>query len=267
MSFLIFDVDHSLASIGGEKAAEEISSIQPIKITEGIIQIKDVLSKLFIKQSREYSHPLIPQNITHSFYELNDLAKKVQLNGLVIDTISHLFRMDMRAIESKNKSERIELQDWGKLERMYNQFITELIQLPMWVIVNSHISYDKNDLGQFLFYPQLKGSTKEFIGEYFDCILFTRIKNSNNKIHYLFQTKPDSQRFAKDRLDVLEEFIPQNLGAVITRYRQQGIEFPKILVIGESGTGKTKAIRSLSPRKSVQVSDNNNGKAPANLIN
>ena len=27
MSFLIFDVDHSLASIGGDKAAEEISSI------------------------------------------------------------------------------------------------------------------------------------------------------------------------------------------------------------------------------------------------
>ncbi len=136
----------------------------------------------------------------------------------------------------------------------------------MWVIVNSHISYDKNDLGQFLFYPQLKGSTKDFIGEYFDCILFTRIKNSNGKIQYLWQTKPDSQRFAKDRLDVLEEFIPQNLGAVINRYRQQGIE-PKILVVGESGTGKTRAIRSLSPRKSVQVSDNNNGKAPANLIN
>lgn len=267
MSFLIFDVDHSLASIGGEKGAEEISSIQPIKITEGIIQVKNILSKLFVKQSKEYSHPLIPQSLTHSFYKLNDLAKKFQLSGLVIDTISHLFRMDMRAIESRNKSERIEIQDWGKLERIYNQLIIELIQLPMWVVVNSHLSYDKNDLGQFLFYPQLKGSTKEFIGEYFDCILFTRVKNANNKIHYLWQTKPDSQRFAKDRLDVLDEFIPQNFTNIVNSYRQKGIEFPKILVIGESGTGKTRAISSLSLRKSVQVSDNNNGKASLNLIN
>jgi len=265
MSFLIFDVDHSLASIGGEQGAEQISSIQPIKITEGITQIKDILSRLFLKETKQYSHPLIPQSITHSFYKPNDVAENFHLSGLLIDTISHLFRQDMRQLESKNKSERLEINDWGKLERMYNALVSYIIKLPVWVIVNSHISYDKNDLGQFLFYPQLKGATKDFIGEYFDCILFTRVKNSNNRIHYLWQTKPDAQRFAKDRLDVLEEFIPQNFGFVINKYRQEGIEFPKILVIGESGTGKTRAIRSLSSHK--QVSDNNNGRASANLVN
>jgi len=268
MSFLIFDVDHSLASIGGDKAAEEISSFPPIKVTDGIADINNIIYKLFNKEDRVYTHPLIPQSIKHSFFKLNDVAKKFQVSGIVIDTISHLFRTDMRILESKNKSERLEFEGWGKLERMYHLLISDLIKLPIWVIVNSHLSYDKNDLGQFLFYPQLKGSTKDFIGEYFDCIFFTRIKNSNNKAQYLWQTKPDNQRFAKDRLDVLEPFIQQDFGAVINLYKQNGIAYPKILVIGESGTGKTRAIRTLNPKSAtLSVSDSDNGKAPSKFIN
>jgi len=268
MSFLIFDVDHSLASIGGDKAAEEISSFAPIKVTDGIAGINTMIYRLFYKQDREYSHPLIPQSIKHSFFKLNDIAKRFQVSGLVVDTITHLFRQDLRLLESKNKSERMEIQDWGKLERMYNLLISDLIKLPVWVVVNSHISYDKNDLGQFLFYPQLKGCTKDFIGEYFDCILFTRIRSSNNKVEYAWQTKPDTQRFAKDRLDVLEPFIPQDLGLVISAYKQNGIAYPKILVIGESGTGKTRAIRTLSNKSnSLNVSDSGNGKAPSKQFN
>ncbi|WP_448510002.1 AAA family ATPase [Immundisolibacter sp.] len=267
MSFLIFDVDRSLASIGGDKAAEDISSLPPIQITDGITQVNSIIQKLFQREEKDYSHPLISQPIKQSFFKLNDTANKFQVQGLVIDTISHLFRQDMRLLESKNKSERLEIQDWGKLERSYNLLISDLIKLPVWVIVNSHISYDKNDLGQFLFYPQLKGSTKDFIGEYFDCILYTRVKNSNNKSFYLWQTKPDTQRYAKDRLDVLEEFIPQDFGLILNRYRQKGIEYPKILVIGESGTGKSRAIRTLGDKGQYQSVDRNNGKASIKLIN
>jgi len=182
MSFLILDVDHSLASIGGDEAAEKISSFPPMKVTDGISEVSGIIKQLFIKEQREYSHPLIPQSIKHSFFKMNDIAQKFQVSGLVIDTISHLFRTDMRILESKNKSERLEIQDWGKLERMYNKLISDLIKLPVWVIVNSHITYDKNDLGQMLFYPQLKGSTKDFIGEYFDCIFFTKIRSTNNQV-------------------------------------------------------------------------------------
>jgi len=173
----------------------------------------------------------------------------------------------MRLLESKNKSERLEFQDWSKLERMYNLLISDLIKLPGWVVVNSHISYDKNDLGQQLFYPQLKGATKDFIGEYFDCIFFTRIKNSNNQVQYLWQTKPDTQRYAKDRLDVLEQFIPQDFGFVISLYKRNGIEHPKILIIGESGTGKTRAIKTLGNKGHYQVSGNDNGKGSVKLFN
>jgi len=263
----MFDVDRSLASLGGDKAAEEISSFQPFKVNDGVAEINSIIKQLFSKQQREYSHPLIPQSIRHSFFQMNDTAKKYQVSGLVIDTISHLFRTDLRILESKNKSERMEIQDWGKLERIYNKIISNLIKLPVWVIVNSHISYDKNDLGQMLFYPQLKGSTKDFIGEYFDCIFFTKIKNVNNQAQYLWQTKPDTQRYAKDRLDILEQYIPQDFGFVINLYRRNGIEHPKILVIGESGTGKPRAIETLGHLALFPILDRNNDKASTKSFN
>jgi len=262
MSFLIFDIDHSLASIGGITAAEELCSMKPIQINGGLSDLKDVITKLFKKEHVDYEHPLLSEKIKHSRYKLSSTAESFELDGIVIDTISHLFLRDMRILESKNKAERLDLQDWGKLERTYNQFISTLIQLPIWVVVNSHISYDKNDLGQFLFKPQLKGATKDFIGEYFDCILYTRIRNSKDKIEYLWQTKPDTQRYAKDRLDVLDSLMSQDLSTLLHRYNEKGIAHPKILIVGESGTGKTRALLTAKYKLAAVTPSGDNDKVP-----
>ena len=262
MSFLIFDIDHSLASIGGITAAEELCSIKPIQINGGLSDVRDVISKLFRKQHTDYQHPLLTEKIKHCRYKLSSTAESFELDGIVIDTISHLFLRDMRILESKNKYERLDLQDWGILERTYNQFISTLIQLPVWVVVNSHISYDKNDLGQFLFKPQLKGATKDFIGEYFDCILYTRIRNLKGKIEYLWQTKPDTQRYAKDRLDVLDPLMSQDLSTLLHRYNEKGIAHPKILIVGESGTGKTRALLTAKYKLAVVTPSGDNDKVP-----
>lgn len=266
MSFLIFDVDRSLASIGGMKSAETLSSIMPIQITNGLSEVTGVLSKLFTREQADYEHPLIKDRIKQTKFKLSSIAESYGLDGIVIDTISHLFRTDMRILESKNKSERLELFDWSKLDRMYNQFISSLIQLPVWVLVNSHITYDKNDLGQFLFNPLLKGATKDWIGEYFDCILYTKITNTNNGIQYLWQTKPDTQRYAKDRLDVLEPIMPQDFSILLSRYKEKGIPYPKVLVIGESGTGKTRSLMTIRNKASSTQHSKDNGKASATII-
>jgi hypothetical protein len=266
MSFLIFDVDHSLASIGGISATKELCSLKPIQITGGLSEVRDVISKLFRKQHTDYQHPLLADKIEHTCYKLSKTAEEYNLEGIVIDTISHLFLQDMRLLESKNKAERLDLQDWGKLERTYNQFISTLIQLPVWVVVNSHISYDKNDLGQFLFKPQLKGATRDFIGEYFDCILYTRIRNTNNKTYYAWQTRPDTQRYAKDRLDVLEQVMPQDFSILLSRYKEKGIANPKVLVIGESGTGKTRALLTAKYTTAKVTSSGDNDKASTEVI-
>ena len=51
MSFLIFDVDHSLASIGGAPGAAKVSAIQPIRITNNrayILKIKSLLKRRYL---------------------------------------------------------------------------------------------------------------------------------------------------------------------------------------------------------------------------
>ena len=55
MSFLIFDVDHSLASIGGDLGAAKVSAIQPIRVTNGSSQVMGILSSLFTRKEINYA--------------------------------------------------------------------------------------------------------------------------------------------------------------------------------------------------------------------
>lgn len=244
MSFVIFDVDKSLASIGGVNGVEQLSGVKPITINNGIDEIKSIFSKLFIKTTVQEDHPLFSSPIEREIFQMNDKCKELGIEGIVIDTLSHCFRQDMRLLEKANKTGQMEMKDWGKLERMYNDFISKLTSLPMWVIVNSHITYDKDGAtGQFYYAPQVKGSTKDSLPEYFDCVFYTKT-NKDKKI-YTWQTVADSIKFGKDRLDVLDDYIAQDYSVVLQKYREGGVEYPKILTIGESGTGKTRALMTL----------------------
>ena len=248
MSFLIFDADKSLSSIGGYQGAEELSGVQPIPVNDGLATIKTVLSKVMQTKEVVINHPLLDTPMIQTVFQPNELCEKMRLEGLVIDSISHTFRQDMRLLEKANKSGQMEMKDWGKIERMYNDFVAKLASLPIWVIVNSHITYDKDGAtGNFYFNPQVKGATKDFLAEYFDVVIYTKT-NKDKKI-YTWQTQADASKYAKDRLGRSDEYIPQDFNIIINAYKKENILNPKILVIGESGTGKTKALMSLSKGK------------------
>ena len=243
--FLIFDVDQSLAAIGGKEGAKNLSGLEPLVITDGILQIRSFIAQLFRKEVKETKHPIFEGTIKETVVSPTTLCTQLGLSGIVIDTISHSFRQDMRILEKANKSGSLEMQDWGKLERMYNEVVSLIRNLPCWVVVNSHISYDKDQQsGLFYFYPGMKGSSKESIMEYFDLVLYTKASRDGKKV-YTWQTVADSSKFAKDRLNVLENTVPQDFGSIIRKYREKDVPYPKILVIGESGTGKTTALRTL----------------------
>lgn len=247
--FLVFDVDNSLATLGGPKGVSDLAGIAPIRITHGAEQVRGLLRDLFTEKIVEDKHELFDKMVKTVTYEPTPLCQKVGLEGIVIDTLSHLFRQDQRILERANKSGALEMQDWGKLERMYNTLISTVCGLPLWVVVNCHISYDKDQAtGMFYFAPQIQGSTKNTIFEYFDCTFFTKTSKDGRKI-YTWQTYADTSKWGKDRLGVLEPFIPQDFKAVLDAYHKGGVPNPKIIVIGESGTGKTRALRTIIPAK------------------
>lgn len=243
MSVLIFDADKSLASIGGYENCEKQFGIKPISVNNGLKDISDILNNIFVRKEVQETHPLFKEKYTRTVYELKEEAKKLNLEAIVIDTLSHCFRQDMRLLEQANHSGAMEMKDWGTLERKYNAFISRISLLPLPIIINSHISTSKNADGTLYFSPALKGSTADFIYEYFDCIFYT--KPTKDKKKFEWQTFASNVKFGKDRLGLLEDFIPQNYKEVLTKYREQNNPNPKVLVIGESGTNKTRALLTL----------------------
>lgn len=248
--FLIFDVDKSLAALGGKSQIIDLcGGIEPLPVTDGIMQIKGLLDKLFVTKVVERTHPLFETKFSERVCAQTELCVKQGLRGIVIDTISHSFNQDKRILEKANKSGALEMQDWGKLERMYSAFLSLLVNLPVWVIVNCHITYDKDQsTGTFYFAPQVGGATKDNMPQYFDVVLFTKVARAESKKAYNWSTKADSSKFAKDRLDILPPIVEQNFAAILRAYREAGIQYPKIMVVGESGTGKSKALNTINAK-------------------
>lgn len=254
--FLIFDSDKSLSSIGGPVEIQKVSGFPEIPVSGGIMQIATNIGielgqkidpkspTLFSKKEVKTVHPLFPNTTVPSVvYEPAELVKQNGITGIVIDTISHAFAQDMRILEGLRQNKQLEMQDWGKLERMYMGFLEGMKQLPCWVVVNCHSQYDKDQqAGTFYHAPMIKGSTRDNIRAFFDVVVFT--KTSQDKKSYTWQTFADQSRFAKDRLGVLEPNMPQNFKTILERYNAKGYQ-PKILVIGESGTGKSKALTTI----------------------
>lgn len=252
---MIFDADRSLATLGSPRDIISLSGFPEVPVSLGLTQIAANLGidvgqgvkppTLFQKEIVKTKHPLFPNTEVPSInYNPSDLAKKEGITGVIIDTISHVFGQDMRILEAARNSKQLEMQDWGKLERMYLSFLEGIKHMPCWVIVNCHANYDKDQsTGSFYYAPMLKGVSRDRIREFFDVVVYT--KTSSDKKSYSWQTFADTSRMAKDRISVLEPAMQQDFKTIIERYRAKGYQ-PKILVIGESGTGKTKALATLA---------------------
>ena len=253
MKVLVFDVDKSLSSIGGEAdILKATGGLEPFPIHGGVMQVKTLLSRLYERKVVEKEHPIFKYDILKvTEYIPTPLCVEMGLDGIVIDTISTLFVQDKRILEHAKgggADAQLELQDWGKLERMYSQLMSMINGLPCFKIVTSHAAYDKNQAtGAFHYHPDLAGSSKGTIQRYFDCIFYTKVQTALDKKRvYTWITQPENQKFAKDRLGKLKPAIAQDYIPVIQSYQEAGFNDCKILIVGESGTGKTHSLITLN---------------------
>jgi len=251
MKFLIFDTDRSLATIGGkEDILRATGGIPHLPISGGVMQIKEVLDRLWVKSIVEERHELLDIVFRDEVYTPTPAGNQLGLDGIVLDTVSFLFAQDKRILEDKSGGGQLEQRDWGKLERYYTSLFQALSGLPAWVIVNAHIKYDKDsEKGVFVWGPQVQGQTFGNLPKYFDCVFYTKtaIAPTTKERLFSWQTAPDIGKNAKDRKDLMKEnFIPMDHGVVIKKYQDAGIPYPKILIIGDSGSGKTKALTTIN---------------------
>ena len=260
MTSLIFDYDGSLASIGSDETLKRLFGILPIRIHHGLNETKSVIKKLIKPVKRKLEHPLLEDNpIVQEYFELSDKANELQLEAIVFDTASALGFQERNEIKTSRHIETMDQRGWGYYADNLNMFIYNMCSLPIKTIFNVHSDRDKDVGEKVIEYPALKGSCKNEIQKWFDIILFTKVIQdpATKEASYSWLTKPEEGRFAKDRLGVLPAIIPQDFSFIFGKYEEAGIVNPNILVIGESGTGKSKALATMHGNSKKQLNQSN----------
>lgn len=243
MKYLFLDVDKSTATIGGSKGVEQLSGFPPIVVTQGSQQIQKIIDAMFTFTEVKVKHPVLSDEIVSIDVQPKPLMKEHGIQGLVIDSLSHAFNQDKRILEKRNKTGALEMQDWGTLERWWNKLSECIKHMPIWIIGTCHLKYDKDEnSGIFYYAPQLAGATRDNLTQYFDSVYYTKTSKDGKKL-YTWQTYADASKFEKDRTDIAP-IINQDFTIPFQRYKAIGVP-PHIIIIGESGTGKTKSLLTI----------------------
>lgn len=253
--FIAFDTDNSMSSIGGVKEQEEVFGIRPISIVGGCGQLRSYLKNLTIPVKTPLSNQLIElfdmeEGLAGSemSFQFNDKAKELGFTGIIIDTLSTLGFQERKRLMAEKKQTSMNLQLWGDYGDSMMRLVNQLSMVDTTIITTCHIGRGKDENGGPLDLPDLKGAAKEEIARFFDCIFYTYVTRDNKGGYsYMWQTRPDGRRiFAKDRLGVSQAiYVPQDLGPILDGYESQGIN-PKILIIGDSGQGKTRSLSTIN---------------------
>lgn len=242
---LVFDVDRSLSAIGGYAEAERLFGVPPIPVSGGLSQILQVLRGLVRKEVVEERHPLMPEPIQTERLVLNEQAQKLGLKAIVIDTLSIAAEQERELIMKERNLSVMDLQGWGIFGDRAMRFLRILSMFPLTVICTVHIDRARDDLGAMVDAPAVKGSAKYDSARLFDLILYGIVQRGKDGTTWMWRTRPDGRRvLAKDRLGVLPETVPQDYRQVLPPYLERGIA-PKILIVADSGGGKTYSLRTL----------------------
>ncbi len=251
MSFFLLDADKSTASIGGKEGVTDLFGIPPLEITGGTEQIKRIIrEKLSEEVIEEIDHPFFSKvDSKRRVIRLKKKAREKGLNGFIIDSLSTLGYQTREGLKREYKQPSMDLQLWGKYGERMMGLIEILKDLEVPVIVTAHVDRDKDEQGGPIEVPALKGSSKMEAARFFDVIAYTRVtRDRQGNASFAWQIVADNRRSqAKSRLPYPTDtgMIAQDFSLLLNHYAAQGIDNPKILVIGDSGSGKTTSLKTL----------------------
>lgn len=244
-----FSPDRSEASIGGTAGVKEMFGHYPIPISGGLMQVKLLLSHLLTYQETYTEIAGLPDPIPTS-----TLKFKNGCNLLIIDSMSILAtqtklyakRHDLlTGAPLKHPKKQLTINDWGWIGDEFDGFFEKLSELEATVIATAHLNYDKDDSQRMSVLPALSGKAATAILKYFDAVLFATTVIGEEGTEYLWITKQRPMYPAKIRgnLDI-DATIPQDFNLIMPQLKEM-TPYPKILIIGDSGSGKTTSLLTL----------------------
>lgn len=251
MKALIFDADKSLASIGGPDRIRELFGYDPVSVSGGIRQISALLERMTEVKRVKVEHPVFGETgAIEEVYALKDEAREAGLGAIVIDSLSVVGYQEREAIQQEQKLLQLDMQAWGLYGQRLMQFVHRLSRLDIPVVVTSHIDRQTDENGGPIELPAFKGAGKTEAARFFDVICYSKVnRGRKGEASFVWQIIADSRRSqAKSRLQYPTEtgVVEQDLAPIIAHYKEQGLAAPKILIIGDSGSGKTKSLETLA---------------------
>ena len=269
MSWQLLDYDASTGSIGGWKGAEDKLGLRPFTPT-GVTSMKTpaksdirshgfswIYGNMFEPKQIVEEHPFFGENPTgETVWVPKEAARKLNLDGIIIDSVSTMASQELDNIKIRkygSAEAKLLQDDWGVFKSTMMRMWKTLKDTQVSVIGTCHVKRAKDDNQRVVEEPDIAGSSATEMLRFFDAIIYTRIqKTKGGGREYMWQLAPDERRYAKVRADVgveIPAMIPQDFGALFGIFEEIGIQFPKVLIIGESGTGKTRSLATLPVTK------------------
>ena len=256
---IAFDSDSSMASIGGIEKQKEVFGFTPRKVSGGYKEVQLYLAKLFVKEDSavhdELDDLLGESDIKEVKFNLNAKAKAAGVNGIIIDTITTIGFQTRKQIQGAAPA--LEMRGWGTYGDATMRFVNLIKGLNCPVIMTSHLYSDKRGAEgrDSVEVTDLKGAGKTDVARFFDVILYTSVQRGKDGVaKYLWQVTPDEKKilakirgeeFAKQINPTNDAYIPQDLAPILSAY-EKGDHPPKILIIGDSGQGKTTSLSTIN---------------------
>jgi len=267
VTYLLFDYDRSLSSIGGKGGVEDALGLPPIQMTDGVSRFMQTLKSVYRWKEITLNHPVLGEAVQQTERRIvpNEQGQEHDLGGIVVDSFTRLAQYELektaermnaqREQEGKKALDNLSRSWWGNYGERLTRCFAMFAKMDSTVICTAHEAIDSDDVGKRYRTVNMKGAAASKIPEYFDVVAFLGSDgDGKDKDRYVRVTDSPTYRQAKDRLDVLDEkvyfvrggeLVPDALSSVVTTYRENGTPYPNILLVGPSGAGKTLLLGTL----------------------
>ena len=254
---LIYDFDRGLNSLAPDNKVEKVFGYKPRRFvkSDSLINTFDKLHELYIKVEQD-----VLGDVEEEWYRLRE---GVDIDFEVVDSITAFQAQKKRDV--KGTSARLTLPDWGVIGDDIESLVIKLTRTESNVIVIGHTkAMEDSDLGVTRYIPALSGRMREEMQRHFDIVAYTIVTadQESGKRDYYWQVLADERRSAKCRLKEVSEWaaktkglIPQDYDLLWKKIKDGGYENVKMFVLGDSGTGKTYSLRTLSNLSPAETPD------------
>lgn len=262
--WLLLDADHSSTSLGSHEAIQKMCGFPPVEINRGLGQLKLIMQELFKARKRKIHNPLFSQVIETEELEYLPRQKVLDLGltGIFIDTWTHSchqtreqLRDDMK--ENKRGNKVLDQGEWGEYGNIVIEHAVLFKNMPMPMVMTCHMDYDTKTPTRPIQVPGVKGGSAHTLTQHFDLALFADVVYDNGRRRMVWRTMPsDICPYAKHRgpstvdedgniIGLLPELCGHNLKEIMEIYRANDMPNIKILIVADSGQGKTHAFKTL----------------------